>query len=75
MREVNITLDGSGIKQVESAKFLGVHIDENINWKNHMLCLQQNCKTFWYTVSSKTLFSSRCYAGSILCTYLPIPIK
>ena len=27
----------------------------------------------WYTLSNKTLFTSRCYAGSILCTYLPIP--
>ena len=35
--------------------------------------MRQNCKTFWYTLSSKTLFTSRCYAESILCTYLPIP--
>ena len=35
-QQVDISLDGSGIKQVESARFLRVHIDENINWKNHL---------------------------------------
>ena len=35
-QQVDISLDGSGIKQVESARFLRVHIDENINWKNHI---------------------------------------
>ena len=35
-QQVNLSLDGSGIKQVESARFLAVHIDENINWKYHV---------------------------------------
>ena len=43
------------------------------SYKSCFRCLQQNCKTFWYTLSSKTLFTSRCYGGSLLCTYLPIP--
>lgn len=29
-QQVNISLDGLGIKQVESASLLGVHIDGNI---------------------------------------------
>ena len=33
-QQVSISLDGSGIKHVESARFWGVHIDENIDWKN-----------------------------------------
>ena len=64
-QQVNIGVDSSGIKQVESARLLAVHIDENINWKNHMSCLQQNYKTFWYTLSRKTLFTSRYYPESI----------
>ena len=35
-QQVDISLDGSGIKQVESARFLRFHIDKNINWKNHI---------------------------------------
>ena len=35
-QQVNIGVDSSGIKQVESARLLAVHIDENINWKNHI---------------------------------------
>ena len=64
-QQVNIGVDSSGIKQVESARLLAVHIDENVNWKNHMSFLQQNCKTFWYTLSRKTLFTSRYYPESI----------
>ena len=33
-QQVNISLDGSGIKQVESARLWAIHVDENINWKN-----------------------------------------
>ena len=36
MQLVNISLDGSGIKHVESARFLGVHSDGNINWKSQI---------------------------------------
>ena len=43
------------------------------SYKSCFRCLQQNCKTFWYALSSKTLFTSRCYGGSLLCTYLPTP--
>ena len=35
-QQVNVGVDSSGIKQVESARLLAVHIDENINWKNHI---------------------------------------
>lgn len=31
-----ISLDGSAIKQVELARFLGVHIDGNVNWKSQI---------------------------------------
>ena len=66
-QQVNIGVDSSGIKQVESARFLAVHIDKNIKVlkKSYKSCLQQNCKTFWYTLSRKTLFTSRCYPESI----------
>ena len=35
-QQVNIGVDSSGIKQIESARLIAVHIDENINWKNHI---------------------------------------
>ena len=31
-----ISLDGFAIKQVELARFLGVHIDGNVNWKSQI---------------------------------------
>ena len=70
-QQVIISLDGLGIKQVESARFLGGHIDGNINWKNQISCVCRS-KTFWYTLSSKALSTSCCYAGSILRIYLSL---
>ena len=32
-QQINIKLDDSNIKQVESARFLGIQIDGNLNWK------------------------------------------
>ena len=70
-QQVIISLDGLGIKQVESARFLGVDIDGNINWKNQISCVCRG-KTFLYTLSSKALSTSYCYAGSILRIYLSL---
>jgi hypothetical protein len=32
---INLTVNGVPIKRVESTKFLGIHIDENLNWDSH----------------------------------------
>ena len=70
-QKVNISLDGLGIKQVESARFLGVDIDGNINWINQISRVCRS-KTFLYTLSSKALSTSCCYAGSMLRIYLSL---
>jgi len=31
-----LTIDGIKITQVESVKFLGVMVDEHLNWKTHI---------------------------------------
>ena len=35
-RNITITLNNVGIKQIHSARFLGVYIDDKITWKNHI---------------------------------------
>ena len=35
-QQINIKLDDSNIKQVESARFLGIQIDGNLNWKQQI---------------------------------------
>ena len=35
-QQMNINLNGKELKQVVSTKFLGVHIDEKLNWKCHI---------------------------------------
>ena len=34
--KLNIKLDGVSLNRVSSTKFLGVIIDENLTWKNHI---------------------------------------
>lgn len=73
-QQVSIKLDDSNIKQVESARFLGVQIDSKLDWKQHIYksCLQQNCQNNWYTLQSKTLFTQSSHARSILCIDISI---
>ena len=35
-RNITITIDNISIKQIHSARFLGVHIDDKITWKDHI---------------------------------------
>jgi len=43
----NLMLNGKTLSQVNSAKFLGIYIDEHLNWKKHTTELQmkisKNC--------------------------------
>ena len=39
--DLNITLDNSLLDKVSSTKFLGVIIDENLTWKNHINCISK----------------------------------
>ena len=36
--DLNITLNNTDLEKVTSTKFLGVIIDENLSWKNHINC-------------------------------------
>ena len=35
-RDIQVKLDGTNLQKVSSIKFLGVNIDENLTWKNHI---------------------------------------
>ena len=39
--KLNIKLDGVSLSRVSSTKFLGVIIDENLTWKNHIDAIQK----------------------------------
>ena len=46
--DLNITLNDYSLKQVESVKYLGVHIDSQLSWSTHIssLCKTVNNKLF-----------------------------
>ena len=68
--QINITLNNANIKQVESAKFLGVYIDSNLNWKQYIshVC-QKIAKTTGIFCRARHYLPN---AGFILCIDLPI---
>ena len=41
--EFNVLIQNIKIKRVTEAKFLGVTIDENLNWNSHLKKLYKNC--------------------------------
>ena len=46
--KLNIKLDGVSLNRVSSTKFLGVIIDENLTWKNHIDAISKNyLKKYW----------------------------
>ena len=53
--EVALTIDNFPIKKVSSAKFLGVIIDENLSWEDHIKALKRTLNH-----STSTLCRLRC---------------
>ena len=39
--DITLTIDGIKITQVVSVKFLGVMVDEHLNWKNHINTMEK----------------------------------
>ena len=69
----HIILDGSTLKRVQSSKFLGVTIDEDLSWKPHV---NNECNTVSRNIGMinklKTLFSTTHIEITILCNSLPL---
>ena len=53
----NIKIDGNNIQQVNKTKFLGIIIEEHLNWATHIPSMQYNCKKCWHS-SKVTIFCS-----------------
>ena len=46
--KLNIKLDGVSLNRASSTKFLGIIIDENLTWKNHIDLISKNhLKKYW----------------------------
>ena len=43
----SIILDNTALKRVNNTKFLGVGIDENLNWTNHIETISKNISRGW----------------------------
>ena len=43
---LELTIDNFKIKKVTSIKYLGIYIDENLNWKTHIQDLCQSLRKY-----------------------------
>lgn len=48
--DLNITIDGKKIETVKSAKFLGIHFDDHLNWKTHIDVLENKLSSFCFAL-------------------------
>ena len=57
--DIKIYMDGSEIHRVTEAKFLGVIIDEKLNWSNHIAYIQRKIsKSIGIIIKTRKLFNS-----------------
>ena len=64
----SIILDNTNLKRVNDTKFLGVTIDENINWTNHIETISKNIsRGVGLSTNLSILYLKACY---ILCIVL-----
>ena len=40
------------VQQVNKAKFLGVIVDQYLNWKDHISISQKNFQVMWHNISN-----------------------
>lgn len=52
--EVNITIDGKQIDRVKSPKFLGVYLDENLTWREHIDYCRKKVRSGIYALNMCT---------------------
>lgn len=48
--DIFVQLNGEEIKEVDSTKFLGLHVDSNLNWDNHVQNLCKKLNSFSYAL-------------------------
>ena len=55
---MDIKFNGQKLEQCNSYKYLGVYIDKNLTWKDHIehIC-KKNGKSLWLLVPTSTLFA------------------
>ena len=54
----NLNIHGLYIPEVDTTKFLGVHLDKNLNWDDHLTQLVNKLNSNWYLLSISKKFLS-----------------
>jgi hypothetical protein len=68
-------VDDQSITRVSSTKFLGVHIDENLTWKEHVTYnLQENIKKYRYYLSCPACLATPYTCQSVLYFNIPLHV-
>ena len=72
-RKINLRVKNSTPEQKSECRFLGVIVDENINWKSHKSCIKQNNQNNSTTKTSSIHVSYTHIKNSLYVTYSALP--
>ena len=69
-----IILENYVLEQVDNTKFLGVYIDQRLEWKIHVNFIAAKIsKSVWLLYKAKyVLFALKISSNTVLCTYLSL---
>ena len=68
--KLNIKLDGVSLNRVSSTKFLGVIIDENLTWKNHVDAISKTISRNIGVLTKRKQFVPENILYSLYCTLI-----
>ncbi len=69
-KEFDILLDGCKLNRVSDAKFLGITIDENMTWKNHIQNISKICSRNIGVLNKVKLFLPKDAMYKLYCTLI-----
>ena len=45
--DINVKIGKTDIKKTNNYKYLGINLDENLNWSEHLETIKKNYKKHW----------------------------
>ena len=71
----NLNIHGLYIPEVDTTKFLGVHLDKNLNWDDHLTQLVNKLNSNWYLLNISKKFLSETDLTKLYYAYIYSHIK
>jgi hypothetical protein len=70
LQNINVLLDDTTLERVEYTKFLGILIDENLTWKNHINCISKTLSRNIGIMNKLKVYVPERILHSLYCTFI-----